>query len=458
MRREHLGLWAACALFLALRAAILFTDFDSVAMTSYELYPMGTLPTILLEGGISIPLSSYYDNAGGQLVVGLAAVPMYALFGQTYLALKLVPLLSGLGALIVLWCLLRAAFGTRAAWWGAFLFALAPATLVKYSLKASGNHYENLFFTLLALWALWRVHAGGHRARRLWAAGAAMGLALTVFLGAIIPVGLLGCVHLGLVGARRALRDLAHLVPGALLGALPLLALNLANDRPRGASFLAAKFGGSGAGFDAGRVATRWVEFFTVHLPDSMTFPRFAGLPGSVAGTVFLALFGVSLAAVAPECARATARLVRGAFGRGARKPTSGGLGDLQSFVLVPLVLYLPLTALAYGLSDLRMGGYQPPLEDGGYRYYLPTLTFACMLIGVVTARWLARPQRRAAGRLLVLGALACAAFDLALVEPSLERAGRGGHYEGHYTKQVSRLLFASGRTRSNAWIRERVA
>ena len=172
MRREYLGLWAACALFLALRAAILFTDFDSVAMTSYELYPMGTLPSILLEGGIGIPLASYYDNAGGQLVTGLGAVPMYVLFGETYLALKLVPLVSGLGALIVLWFLLRAAFGTRAAWWGAFLFAFAPATLVKYSLKASGNHYENLFFTLLATWTLWRcTTAAGARCACGWPAG-----------------------------------------------------------------------------------------------------------------------------------------------------------------------------------------------------------------------------------------------------------------------------------------------
>lgn len=458
MRREHLGLWAACTIFLALRAAILFTDFDSVAMTSYELYPMGTLPSILLEGGIAIPLTSYYDNAGGQLVTGLAAVPMYLLLGHTYLALKLVPLLSGLGALIVLWCLLRAAFGTRAAWWGALLFALAPATLVKYSLKASGNHYENLFFTLLATWTLWRAHDGGRRAPRLWLAGWAMGLALTVFLGAMIPIGLLACVHLGLCGWRRALRDLAHLVPGGLLGALPLIALNLWANRPSGAKFLAAKFGGSGAGLDLARVARRCIEFFTVHLPDSMTYPRFAGLPGSVAGALFLACFGVALAAVVPEGARATARLLRGALGGGVLEAQPRVLARLQSFVLVPLVLYLPLTALAYGLSDLRMGGYRPPLEDGGYRYYLPTLTFGCLLIGVVAARWLARPERRVAGRMLALAALACGAFDLALIEPSLERAGRGSHYEGHYMKQVARNLIAPSQARSNEWIRARVA
>lgn len=458
MRGEHRSLWSACAVFLALRAAILFTDFDSVAMTSYELYPMGTLPSILLEGGIGIPLSSYYDNAGGQLLVGLAAVPLYALLGETYLALKLVPLLTGLGALIVIWHLLRAAFGPRAAGWGALLFALAPATLVKYSLKASGNHYENLFFTLLAVWTLWRVHDGGARARRLWLAGWAAGLALTVFLGALVPIGLLACVHLGLVGWRRALRDLGHYAPGVLLGALPLLLLNLLGKQSRGANFLAAKFGGSaGAQFDAGRVLERTLEFFTLHLPDSMTYPRLAGVPGSVAGGLFLVLFAAALATVLPECARATAGLIRGALGRGLSAQRPDGLAHLQDCVLVPLVLYLPLTALAYGLSDLRMGGYRPPLEDGGYRYYLPTLTFACILIGVVVARWRDRPSRALAARALAAGALACGAFDLALIDPTLERAGRGPHYEGHYMKQVARNLIAPAQGNSDETIVARV-
>lgn len=453
MRGEYRSLWLACAMFLALRAGILFTDFDSVAMTSYELYPMGTLPSILIEGGIGIPLSSYYDNAGGQLLVGLLAVPMYVLFGQTYLALKLVPLLLGLGALIVIWQLLRAAFGARAAWWGALLFALAPATLVKYSLKASGNHYENLFFSMLAVWTLWRVHDGGVRVRRLWLAGWAAGLALTVFLGAIIPVGLMSCVHLGVAGWRRALRDLLHYAPAVLLGALPLLLLNLLGKQARGARFLSAKFGGEGAGIDAGHVASRTLEFFTLHLPDSMTYPRFAGLPGSVAGALFLALFAIALAAVLPECARALLQLVRGALGRGLAGARTGGLSGLQDCVLVPLVLYLPLTALAYGLSDLRMGGYLPPLEDGGYRYYLPTLTFACILIGVVVARWRERPARALAARALAAGALACGAFDLALIDPTLDRAGRGSHYEGHYMKQVARNLIAPAQANSKETI-----
>ena len=80
------------------------------------------------------------------------------------------------------------------------LFAVGPAeTLTKYSLIASGNHYENLFFSCLALVCGLRLLRAepAQRARRLAVAFFTQGLALFVFLGAIIPVGLLWLVHLG---------------------------------------------------------------------------------------------------------------------------------------------------------------------------------------------------------------------------------------------------------------------
>jgi hypothetical protein len=435
VNRPILGLLSAVALYLGLRAGVLYTDFDSVGMTMYELYPMGTLPRILLEGGIDVPLRHFYDNAAGQLLTGLLALPFYAALGPTYLSLKLVPLLLGLAALFVTWAFLRRNVGERAAVIGALLFALPPATLVKYSLKASGNHYENVFFTMLAMWALWRVHAGGNRSLRLWIAGYCMGLALFVFLGAIIPVGLLALTHLGLVGWRQALRDGLQMLCGLVLGALPLILLNLSTSG-RGAGFLAAKFGGSGRDFDLGRVASRWLDFFVVHMPDALTYPAFLGLSGRLAGALFLALFAVAYAVALPDALRACADLARGAVGRGVPQ-----LGRLRDYALVPLVAYMPLTALAYGLSDLRMGGYAPPLEDGGYRYYIPTLLFACLLIAIVAARWLGSARLRPAGAGLCALALVTGAFDLGLIDTSGTRTGRGTHYEGYYMKQFARTL-----------------
>ena len=112
-RKLSWGLVAAVLVYVGLRWLILFTAFDQTAMTMYELYPMGTLPKVLLEGG-RIPLDFYYDNAAGQILTGLVALPYYLLFGETYLALKLVPATFGLGALVLVWVFLSSNFSRTA--------------------------------------------------------------------------------------------------------------------------------------------------------------------------------------------------------------------------------------------------------------------------------------------------------------------------------------------------------
>ena len=438
MSRPRTGLWIAVLAYLGLRVLVLATNFDDVAITMYELHPMGTIPTILLEGGIDLSLRHFYDNAAGQIVTGLLATPLYALLGPTYLALKLVPMLLGLGALVLIWLFLGRWFDRRAADFGALLFALGPATMVKYSLTSSGNHFENLFFTLLATWAVWRVHApGGNRVHRLWFAGWACGTALFVFLGSIPVVGLLLLAHLGVVGWRRCARDLTQALLPFLLGLLPLILLNL-TTQARGGSFLAARFGrGTAGGIDAARVATRFVEFFTTKLLPAPTYPDLLGIPGEVANTLLVLLLGVAWLACLPGALRAVRALAAGALGRGLEP----GRLELREAALAPFVLYYPLTALAYALTDLRIAPYAPPIHAGGYRYYMPTFLFACVLIAVVAARWTQTPRRRVAGRVLAGLALVTALFDFGLARPRLDRIDLGMRYEGHYIKQVSRTL-----------------
>ena len=89
----------AAILYVALRGLILYTAFDQTALTMFELYPMGTLAELRLQG-VHLPLSYFYDNAAGQILVGLLTVPFFALFGPTYLALKLVPFTLGFFTLV----------------------------------------------------------------------------------------------------------------------------------------------------------------------------------------------------------------------------------------------------------------------------------------------------------------------------------------------------------------------
>ncbi len=438
-RFARIALFLALAIYVALRAGILVQAFDSVAMSMYELHPMGTLSWLMLTGTREIPLHAFYDNAGGQLLSAVLTVPLFALFGSSYLVLKLVPALLGAGALVVLWRLLERHVGPRAAALGALLFALGPATLVKYSLKSSGNHFENLFFTLLALAvASGALAAGSGRARRLAGAGAALGAAVAVFLGALLPLALLVGVHLGLVGWRRFAREMLPWLGGLAIGLAPLIVLNLTSGA-RGVGFLSAKFASEATRPDAGQILGRAFEFLFVDLFAAPTFPSVFGVPGWVANVLFLALFALALGALLPETARAAGRLMRGALTGGALPAgTAARPGELGSYLLVPLVLYVPLTALAFGASDLRLGGYGPPLEAGGYRYYLPTLLIGVILIAFLVERWW--QVRPFSARAVAALALALGAVDLALLRP-VGVPNAGLHYEGHFQRQLGRTL-----------------
>ena len=443
-RRIPVGLALALAVYVLLRAAILYTDFDRVGMTMFELYPMGTIPRILLEGGGPIPLRDYYDNAAGQLLTGLLAVPFYLALGPTYLALKLVPFALGAVALAAVFFFVRRFWGERAATLSALLFAAGPTTLVKYSLFASGNHFENLAFTMLAVVAFWRMHALGVPSRWLWISGFAAGFALFVFLGALIPIALLALVHLGLRGWRRTLGDLQHAGPAFALGLLPLVLLNLGTDA-RGLGFLRDKFAGSGAGPDPASSLGRMRDFFFVHLPRSASYPRWLGLGGALAGGMFLAAFAAAYAVCVLPALRGALDLARGALGRGAA-PEGGRRAALERFALVPLILYLPLCALAFAVSNLQIASYQAPIECAAYRYFLPHLLFAVVIIGAAASRLASSGgvAARATAGLIAGVAIATAPFNLAEVDLTLAHTGLGSHYDGYNVKQAARALLGT--------------
>ncbi len=435
MRRPPRGLILTIVVYIAVRAVVLHLAFDQVAMTNYELYPMGTLPKALLIGW-NIPPQVYYDNAAGQLVTGVLAVPLYALFGDGWISLKLVPALCGLGALICVWTLLDQHASRVAANLAALAFALGPSELVlKYSLMASGNHFENLFFVSLALFCFFRLHSvpEERRGRALALAGASSGLALFVFLGAIIPVGLMFGLHLGLRGWRGTARDLRLGAPAFLVGISPLLALNLFSGG-RGADFLAAKFGGGGGGRDWGLVSERMVDFVTVELPRSGFHHPFGSEGVGWPNWALLAALGAAWLVLLPGVIVTTVKLARSVFG--------GTPPAVRDVLAVPLVLFPPLATLAFGLSDLRIDSTWPQrLGVAGYRYFLPVFLFGTMLAAMVAARgWRRGGAARVAGTVLAVALLAPAAWNGAWIKRGT--TGVGEHYSGWNFMQAARGLF----------------
>lgn len=450
-RRFALGLWIAIACYVALRALVLLTAFEDVVMPMFEQYPMGTMAKLALDG-VDFPVRYYYDNAAGQLVMGHLAIPFYALFGDSYLVLKVVPALLGLATLVLLWDLLDRHVSRTAANLSALLFAIAPSTLVRYSVVCSGNHFENLFFSTLFLWLFYRHHGTVQtRASLAWAAFGA-GLAVFVFLGSIVLLGICAGMHLGLVGWRRTLRDLPVALAAFGAGVFPLVVVNVATSA-RGLGFLSAKFQEGAGRPREGTILERMGDFLGRGLVESGMFESIGAFDTLVLGGVFVAAFALAYLVCVPSTLRGVTALVVGAFTRGAAP--AGGPGLPESVKLVPFVLYVPLAALAYGLANFRLRGYQYPMVAGGYRYYLPTLLCALVLVSVVAARaydaWRRRADERprAAGARAVAGGLLygatflVSATSLTLIDTSFTRLGNGVHYDGYNYAQMARGLLS---------------
>src|SRR6185369_14951711 len=54
-----------------------------------------------------------------------------------------------------------------------------------------------------------------------------------------------------------------------------------------------------------------------------------------------------------------------------------------ESVALLPFVLYLPLSALAFGLSNLVVYELSGPLRFSAFRYFLPVLLFGIVALAV---------------------------------------------------------------------------
>jgi hypothetical protein len=409
----------ALAIYVGLRAAILLTAFDEVAIPSYELNAIGNLAKVVAESRGGAPHVMHFDNVGGHLVVGWLAAPLYGLLGDRYVVLKLVPFLLGIGTMLLIWRLCRRHFDDRAAILAVLLFAFAPPTLCKFSLIAQGNHFENLFFQLLFLNAFFDVHA--HPSNRgLVMLGLAAGLAMFVYIGSLLLIVITALVHVYLRGARRAIRDIAYTGPACAIGIAPLVWLDLSSGG-RERNFLSWRFVESNAA--GGEVLQRFWSFWSDVLPASPCFERLGFVDGKAFGWIFCAAFVAAWIIAVARLRRATDALERAK--------------------LAPLLVYLPAFSLVVALFDFPFTPYGPPVEVGQYRYLVPHLAFASILIAVVCARGLASAQRavRFVSGAIAAIALAGGAFTLPIVKLDSARAADGWCYDGFWFEGYANVL-----------------
>ena len=435
-RGTLLGLLAAIvALHVAIRFVWLDRAFDHVVFPMYELYVSGTVGRIL-ELGLEQPLGIHYDNSAGYFINGALAAPLFALFGPSYLTFKLVPLLYGVGVILLLFGWVRGLLGDVAALAAALLFAMGPTELLqKYSVIGTGNHFENLFYLTAAFWAFDAAmrRAGTVGSWRWWLlAGFASGFNVFVFLGAVIPVGCLAGTHLVARGLRPWLRDLRAAAPGFLLGVSPLVLINLA-VATRGSDFLLTKFSSAPSRGEVSGFLDRLLTFLG---PDLVRAP-FPGMDLPHWGEVLRALWLLVLLALGLPAAARVVRLIlsRDLLGR----TDSAGRAAYAGIRWFPLVAWTPLAAVAFALSDLQNGGHRDPVAVGGYRYFLPHFHLLGVLLVAVA---LSLPRLRRAGGAMVVGLAALGVLPLGRALGAGEDRGIGARYEGYNFEQYARGLF----------------
>ncbi len=365
----------------------------------------GTTGVELLHGPI-LPVFDYHYAPffGGSLVVGVVAVPLFAVLGTSVVVLKLVPLLFHLASIAALFFALRRLAGARAALLGGLLLAAPPPGYAVHTLTAFGTHVESNAFAmaLLALFLALRDRApGGPSTRPLaFAFGAIAGFGM--YFGYIVVLALAALGLWGIVLDRRPirLRDARWLFAGLLVGLLPWIAYN-ASHAFAGLSIYGRSLGGDPLpALARDPVGERLADLATQGYPGSAFFRPLGPLSGRAQELVYA--FGVLVLAA---CALGTRRARRDESSR----------GEKAAFLLLQPLLF----TVAYAVTGFKVG--DPPDAVVAYRYVHVVWPWLFAAAAVVLDRWIerggaARALSRASATLLVGLGLA---GELALVDPA---------------------------------------
>ena len=128
---------------------------------------MGTIAHNFIHGLI-MPIREYiyHPHEGGSLVFGLAAAPVFALFGPSYFSLKITALLFACAAFALWYLLLLRFFHLRSAVIMGILLCVGPPGLIRLTLWCSAHHTQNPLFdiAIVLLFCRFQQAASGHAA------------------------------------------------------------------------------------------------------------------------------------------------------------------------------------------------------------------------------------------------------------------------------------------------------
>ena len=192
----------------------------------------GTVAIDVLEGPI-VPLIDYQHAPyfGGSLVVGILAIPFFALLGPTLVALKLTTLVWNALLVAFTFLILDRFISRRAAWFGGLLAALPPPGYATMSVIAWGSHLELNGLMLAILW-LYLIAYERDTARLVpvFLCGVAAGLAVYFGFLAALLIALLIFVRFLSDKLFFARKDALVALLGFVIGFTPWILYNVRHD------------------------------------------------------------------------------------------------------------------------------------------------------------------------------------------------------------------------------------
>jgi len=122
----------------------------------------GTIAKEIMEGP-DLPLLEYPPtNYGhGGFLSGILTIPFFALFGKNLFALHLTPVAFSVAILIVLFLFAYKFFNRRVAIITGLLYLFSSRNWIIFNLHAGGLHFENVLFTVAALYVFYEIIFNG---------------------------------------------------------------------------------------------------------------------------------------------------------------------------------------------------------------------------------------------------------------------------------------------------------
>lgn len=423
--RENKAFLLLISLFLALRFANLLTSVEAVSWEE-ELY-RGTIAKELIEG-LKVSLWDYQADpySGGSLVVGALTVPFFLLLGPNLFALKMVPLLFSLLALISLFLFLNRFFDPKIALLACSFYVFCPPSFTALSLVAMGFHTESVLLSVVMIFCFYRfLFEDRNRVFFVMLFGLLGGIGFSFTY--ITAITFLACLMTWCLLDRESFlgKPVLLFLGSVLVGLLPWIFYNATHglgglhyiDRAMRKGFLSASSGGWGICESPGRKFRKLAKLVLLTIPASFSFQSFLRIPGTALSFSYYCLVMLLFLPFYFQGSKKLLPILKDALKRGRVSQQS-----FDQAKTIPFLLYPLLFLFIYGASCLPAN--ISFIHFMGSRYFAPLYLFAFPLMAITLRR-----NKRIELFLIPILALGVLGQGSLILRESF---GRAFHYRGY--------------------------